>query len=355
MLTTEIMRRMWPHAPIATINAVASLSERVFERYEINTPQRVAHFMAQISHECNAGTIIRENMSYSAERITEVFGYNKKKNRWVHSARVTDAEAANLAHNPPALAERVYGLGNPGKAKELGNARPGDAYRFRGNGMLQLTGGASHRDIGVLVGYPLFQRPELLENPAMSFAVAAAEFHTLPRKKGCNALEAADKDDVKLVTLIVNGGQNGVDERSVWLKRWKTILPDAETPVHLPRGSIEPPPKPLISSKIMQGAGGTAASIAAAAASKVAENANTSTKTVSIQDVADKVQQASDAVTTISTMKDNATAIVQVAKPFLGLAPNTWSLIAALAIGAAAMFIGWTLYERYRKMRDEGV
>lgn len=354
MLTTEIMRRMWPRAPVATVNAIVQHHEEVFETFEINTPQRVAHFMAQISHECGAGTIVRENMSYSAERITEVFGYNKRLKRWVHSARVTDAEATFLAHKPQALAERVYGTGNPAKAKELGNERPGDAYRFRGNGMLQLTGGASHKNIAAMTGYPIYQHPEMLEDPATSFMVAAAEFHVL-RRNGVSPLQAADRDDVKLVTLIVNGGQNGLDERSVWLKRWKTILPDAETPVRLPRGSIEPPPKSLLSSKIIQGAGGTALTTALGTGAKIAENANTATQKVDLNSIADKLAQANDTLTTVSIAKDNATAIVQTVKPFLGLAPNTWAAIAIVAGVVALGLAAWTIYERYKKMRDEGV
>ncbi|MEH2470469.1 putative chitinase [Nitrobacteraceae bacterium AZCC 2161] len=67
------------------------------------------------------GTIVREDMNYRAERIGQIFG--------VHSAKVTPAEAERLAHNPKALAERVYGLGNPKWAKEPGNTQPGDGYR----------------------------------------------------------------------------------------------------------------------------------------------------------------------------------------------------------------------------------
>lgn len=343
MLTTEIMRRMWPRAPVATVDAIVQHHEEVFEAFEIDTPLRVAHFMAQISHECGRGTIVRENMNYSAQRLLEVFGVGK------HSAGITPDQARAIEHRPQLIAERVYGLGNPKKAKELGNTRPGDGYRYRGNGMLQLTGGASHEHIGALTGYDLYNNPEWLEDPATSFRVAAAEF------KALKCLPAADADDVTLVTRRVNGGRNGLAERTVLLRQWKTVLPEIETPVRLPRGAPDPEQKSLVSSKIMQGATGTAASIAAAAASKVAENANTHTSTISLSDVADKVQQASDAVTTISAVKDNAVAVVQVAKPFMGLMPGTWSLIAVVALGVAAVCVGWTIWERYKKMRDQGV
>jgi putative chitinase len=73
-------------------------------------------------------------MNYSAPRLLEIFGVNR------HSAAVTAFEAEKLARKPEAIAERVYGLGNPRKARELGNTQPGDGFRFRGNGIL-----ANHR------------------------------------------------------------------------------------------------------------------------------------------------------------------------------------------------------------------
>jgi putative chitinase len=59
--------------------AIAAIAETVFNKYGIETPLERAHFMAQISHECGAGTIVREDMNYSAERIVEIFGYDKAK------------------------------------------------------------------------------------------------------------------------------------------------------------------------------------------------------------------------------------------------------------------------------------
>ncbi|UXT99432.1 hypothetical protein [Agrobacterium tumefaciens] len=85
---------------------------------------------------------VRENMSYRADRILEVFGAN-------HSAKVTKAEAQKLAGNPQALAERVYGLGNPKKAAELGNVQKGDGFRYRGGGLDQRTGRKNYRRVGL--------------------------------------------------------------------------------------------------------------------------------------------------------------------------------------------------------------
>ncbi|WP_051383434.1 hypothetical protein [Bradyrhizobium sp. WSM3983] len=324
---------MWPHAPATTVNAIVSTCQDVFAEYQINSPLRVAHFMAQISHECGLGTIVREDMNYRAQRISEIFGYDKAKQRWVHSARVTDAEAAQLAHNPKGLAERVYGLGNPPKAKELGNTRPGDGYLFRGNGMLQLTGGGSHRRIGSLTGFDLYNHPEMLEDAGTSFRVAAAEF------KALGAMPYADRDDVTGVTLKVNGGRNGLAQRTVLLAKWKEALPGVEEPVQRPRGAPEPADKALSQSKIMQGATVTGGLTLLGTGAQVAQYAQTT----------------SDAVTTAKGAADNMVNVVQTVKPFLGLAPSVWVGV-AIGCGVAALIgCGYVMWQRYLKLRDQGV
>ncbi|WP_316397336.1 hypothetical protein [Bradyrhizobium sp. 33ap4] len=350
MLTAEIMHRMWPRASAAVVDAIVRTHEQVFARYEINTPLRVAHFMAQISWESGRGTISRENMNYRAERIVEVFGFDKAKGKWHHSAKVTDAEAQQLAHRPEALAERVYGLGNPKKAKELGNTRPGDAYRCRGGGFLQLTGAGSYKRIGEMTGFPLYEHPELLDGPETSLRVAAAEF------KALNCLPAADADNVALVTRRVNGpNSNGTAERAVLLRQWKQVLPGIEAPLPRPRAAEDPAGKTLVTSNIVKGAGGVIGSLATAGGAEVAKNANTDTTVTTINNVADKLQHASDVAQTISVAKDNATVIVNTVKPFLGLAPSTWQTIAVIAVTAAVCCAVFVIFERWRKMRDQGV
>lgn len=230
-LTPTVLRRLWPRAPQAKIDAIARVAPSLFDQWQINTPLRVAHLMAQISHENGAGTISRENMNYRAERIMEIFGVGR------HSAAVTADEAQRLAHNPRDLAERVYGLGNPKKAKELGNTRPGDGFNCRGGGDLQLTGAGNYRRIGALVGVDLYANPTQLEDPAIAFQVAVIEF----AKLGC--LKPADNDDVLGVTLKVNGGRNGLPERRMWLRKWKDAL-DVEPNEAVQFASIPEPQEP---------------------------------------------------------------------------------------------------------------
>src|SRR5262245_52299758 len=141
MITRPMLETLWPRAKAAKIDGILSVAKDVLSAAQINTPLRLAHLMAQISHENGGGTIVRENMNYSAGRMLQIFGQGK------HSAAITPQEAATLAGNPKAIANRVYGLGNPKKAKELGNIKDGDGWRYRGNGDLQLTGRLSHQHI----------------------------------------------------------------------------------------------------------------------------------------------------------------------------------------------------------------
>src|SRR5690349_13908337 len=96
-------------APSARDNYLDAISQGgpLFEQHGITTPLRMAHFLAQAMQETGSFTVLRENMNYSAPRMLEIFGIGN------HSARVTRAEAAVLAHHPEQIAERVYGLGNP--------------------------------------------------------------------------------------------------------------------------------------------------------------------------------------------------------------------------------------------------
>lgn len=353
----EALDKLWPRAKPNVRKAIADTADSVFAEHGVTTPLRIAHIMAQISHECGGGTIGRENMNYRAERIMEIFGFNKKKGKWVHSAKVSDAEAYELAGNPQALAERVYGLGNPKKAAELGNTRPGDGFKFRGNGFGQLTGRGAHRRLGQKYGIDLENHPELLEDPRISFRVAVAEY------VGNGVLPYADKDNITMVTRKVNGGTNGLADRQVWLRRWKAELPGLDEPAWVPRGAMEDNPegfhKSILQSKILQGAAGTAASAAVSAGAKVAQNGDVEAKEVPTRDIAETVQnvqtKVSDAVTTVTTVRETGTAIVEVARPVLGVSPTIWSYVGIAATTLCLILIAYTIWQRVKKWQDQGV
>ena len=135
-------------------------------------------------HETGGLTVEWENMSYSAPRLVEIFGVGN------HSAKVTDAEARTLAHNPALIAERVYGLGNSSKARELGNSEPGDGFRYRGGGLMQTTGRANYRTTGERCGVPFEKSPELIVSAEHALKPALIEWTS----GKLNAF--ADEDDI---------------------------------------------------------------------------------------------------------------------------------------------------------------
>lgn len=322
----DAINKLWSKSPQRVRQAVIAVHEEVFKQYDINNPLVIAHLMAQISHECGGGTIIRENMNYRAPRIMEIFGVGK------HSAKVTEEEARQLAGQPQALAERVYGLGNPKKARELGNTRPGDGYRYRGGGMLQLTGGSNYRKRGDAIGYSLYENPEQLENPTISFKVAVAEFAGL----GC--IQRAQKDDIVGVTIRVNGGRNGLSDRTVWLRKWKECLDQVEPPAYAPRAAELDTPPSLLGTRTGQIGAVTTAAGTISAFSQVGQSLST---------VTDNVQ-------TVTENGKQVIATVKVVNGFLGLAPQTWVQI---GIGAGIAVVVGTiaiLVYRWLKIRDRG-
>jgi putative chitinase len=205
-------------APRARDNYLEALRQAaLFDQSGVTTPLRLAHFLAQALHETGGFTILRESMSYSAGRLVEIFGVNR------HSAAVTESEAARLAGDEEAIAERVYGLGNPRKARELGNTQPGDGFRYRGNGVLQTTGRGNHRRMGLACGIDLVGNPELATAPEHALKPALSEW----TENNLNAL--ADKNDIRTITLRINGGLTGLAEREEWFnKAWLLLKSDAQ-------------------------------------------------------------------------------------------------------------------------------
>ena len=347
MSFAQALNRLWPRAKQSVRDGVVRVAPRVFAENGITTPLLVAHVMAQISHECGAGTIIRENMNYSASRMMQIFGVG------VHSAKITPEEAQRLQGHPQEIADRVYGIGNPKKAKEFGHTKPGDGYKYRGNGMLQLTGKSNHKHVGDLVGFDLVNHPEMLEDPAISFEVAVKEFVAL------NCVPAANQDNISLVTRWVNGGQNGLSDRTVWLRKWKEALPNIEEPAWKPRAAEPEGHTSIWQSNIVRGGITAATSAATGLGAKVAQNGNVEKEEVPVSDivskVSEKVNQAKDVVTTVSEIKNNTTAIVETAKPVLGIGPNIWGQVAIFAGGLTFALVLFMIYKRVKMWREQGV
>lgn len=167
---------------------------RVFDRFEISSPVRMAAFIAESAHESANFTRLEENLHYSRpERIMAVFPST------VHST----ADAAPLINNPQALASKVY-------ANKLGNGdeASGDGWRYRGRGLFQITGRANYMVAGGALSVDLKSHPDLVAEPE-SAAMTAGWFWSAA---GCNGL--ADGSQIDAITRKINGrAMLGADER----------------------------------------------------------------------------------------------------------------------------------------------
>lgn len=209
--TLTALRRV---APAAHGNYLQAIREgaALFERHGITTPLRMAHFLAQAMQETGSFTVLRESMNYRVPQMLNIFGVGK------HSAKITADEAPALAHNEHALAERVYGFGNPRKAAELGNTQPGDGFRYRGNGVLQTTGRDAHRRMGRACGLDFEGNPDLVTLPEHALKPALQEW------SDGNLNVAADRNDIRTITLKINGGLNGFPERKAFFAQIFPLL-----------------------------------------------------------------------------------------------------------------------------------
>ena len=185
------------------------------EAHGIDTPLRVAHFLSQVLHESARMRAVEENLNYSADALLKVF----KK----YFPTRSSAEA--LARKPKRIASRVYAgrMGN-------GDEASGEGYRYRGRGLIQLTGKSNYRKFSDWIGQDVVPEPDLV---ASKFAVQSAVFYWT--RNAINAL--ADIDDVKRVTKKINGGFNGLADRVELLDRTKELLKVDAEPVGLERAT----------------------------------------------------------------------------------------------------------------------
>jgi putative chitinase len=172
--------------PLALAQRWTAPLNEAMQRFEINTPRRIAHFLAQIGHESLSLQHLQENLSYSRKRIGEVFG-----------RRLSEAEQPQYVRKPERLANRVYANRNGNR-----DEASGDGYRYRGRGPIALTGRDNYRRIGELLDLPLEDQPELLESPEVGALAAAAWW----QDAGLNAL--ADRDDLLGVSRRINLGSS---------------------------------------------------------------------------------------------------------------------------------------------------
>lgn len=170
-MTLEELKQIMPHAG-SRAETYHPFLLQAMDEFQINTPQRQAAFLAQIAHESGSLRYVKELASGEA--------YEGRK--------------------------------------DLGNLYPGDGVRYKGRGLIQITGRANYAECGLALAADLTHRPELLETPELACKSAAWFWW----KRGLN--ELADKDDFKLITRKINGGYNGYQDRLAYYERAQQVL-----------------------------------------------------------------------------------------------------------------------------------
>lgn len=161
MITLDHLAKICPAASRVKLSGFVPHLNAAMEEFEINTPLRQAAFLAQVAHESGSFRYVREIASGKA--------YEGRK--------------------------------------DLGNVFPGDGVKYRGRGLIQITGRANYRQCSEALGVDFTCYPELLEGADMACRSAAWFWSS----RGLNAL--ADKQDFKLITKRINGGYNGMEDR----------------------------------------------------------------------------------------------------------------------------------------------
>jgi putative chitinase len=170
---------------------------------EIIKPLQIAHFISQTATETGAFKNLSEDLNYSAKGLMRVWP----------SRFPTMAATDGFVMNAQALANKVYAgrLGN-------GNAASGDGWKYRGRGLIQLTGRDNYAQREAETAIPLVTNPELASDPATSVKIACLYWVA----RSINT--AADADDIVKVRKMVNGGSHGIDDARIYLKRAKAVL-----------------------------------------------------------------------------------------------------------------------------------
>ena len=176
-----------------------SYIEQYCEKYKINTVERICHFLSQVNYESGYMNYVEENLNYSAKQLLKVFPKYFK----------TLDEAKEYEYKGEKIANKVY-------ANRMGNGdeQSGDGYRYRGRGLIQLTGKNNYlkfskwyNDSKIFV-----DNPDLLIQP--QFAVLSAFFYWDTHKLNDYIVDNVDDYTIcKVITKKINGGYNGLEER----------------------------------------------------------------------------------------------------------------------------------------------
>jgi len=188
MITLDLLKHVSKTPP----DNLAEILNKILPKYGINTKQRIAHFIGQTAHESGGFTSLKENLNYSAKGLCSTW-----------PKRFPDINSANpYNRSPEKIANKVY-------ANRMGNGpeSSGDGWTFRGKGLIQLTGKENYEKFSECIGEPLSNCISYLDT--LEGAVESACWFW--KEHSLNKL--ADLNDCKAITLAINGGLLGYDDR----------------------------------------------------------------------------------------------------------------------------------------------
>lgn len=173
MIALDELRKICPTTKVARLALFVDPLNAAMQEYEIDvTPVREMMFLAQVCHESGGFNYVRELASGEAYEF------------------------------------RI----------DLGNTEPGDGVRYKGRGLIQITGRSNYAACGAALGLDLIAAPELLEQPLNAAYSAAWFWH------GRKLNELADHDDFRGITKRINGGYNGMEDRLAYYKRAQEVF-----------------------------------------------------------------------------------------------------------------------------------
>lgn len=190
------------------LQSVTEKLNDILPEFQISTAKRVAAFVAQCAHESAEFTRTIENLNYSAQGLAATW-----PRRFADSRGLPNELAKTIQRKPQQIANAVYGgrMGN-------GDEASGDGWKYRGRGLIQITGRDNYSRIGSAIGIDLIISPVLAEELETAIRTACGYWSL----NGLN--QYADRGDFTKLTKIINGGFNGAAEREEYYKRALAVL-----------------------------------------------------------------------------------------------------------------------------------